>query len=64
MNFGLEVHPTEIAFDIASAQRAIEAVKGHKRFGFNYDPVAPRLSARRLREVHPHVRQAHLTTST
>ena len=37
-NFALEVHPTEIAFDIASAQRAIEAVKGHKRFGFNYDP--------------------------
>jgi len=36
--FGLEVHPTEIAFDIASAARAIEAVKGHKRFGFNYDP--------------------------
>ena len=38
VNFGLEVHPTEIAFDIASSQRAIEAVKGHKRFGFNYDP--------------------------
>lgn len=37
-NFALEVHPTEIAFDIASAQRAIDAVKGHKRFGFNYDP--------------------------
>jgi sugar phosphate isomerase/epimerase len=37
-NFALEVHPTEIAFDIASAERAIEAVKGHKRFGFNYDP--------------------------
>jgi sugar phosphate isomerase/epimerase len=37
-NFALEVHPTEIAFDIASAARAIEAVKGHKRFGFNYDP--------------------------
>jgi sugar phosphate isomerase/epimerase len=37
-NFALEVHPTEIAFDIASAQRAIAAVKGHKRFGFNYDP--------------------------
>ncbi|HSW44934.1 MAG TPA: sugar phosphate isomerase/epimerase [Phycisphaerae bacterium] len=36
--FALEVHPTEIAFDIASAARAIEAVKGHKRFGFNYDP--------------------------
>src|SRR6266480_2164911 len=30
VNFALEVHPTEIAFDIASAQRAIDAVKGHK----------------------------------
>src|SRR5205823_1290643 len=38
VNFGLEVHPTEIAFDIASAQRALEAVKNHKRFGFKYDP--------------------------
>lgn len=36
--FALEVHPTEIAFDIATASRALEAVKGHKRFGFNYDP--------------------------
>ncbi|WP_309385824.1 sugar phosphate isomerase/epimerase family protein [Cerasicoccus frondis] len=38
VNFALEVHPTEIAFDIASAERAIKALKGHKRFGFNYDP--------------------------
>jgi sugar phosphate isomerase/epimerase len=38
VNFALEVHPTEIAFDIASAERALAAVKGHKRFGFNYDP--------------------------
>ncbi|MGC4015848.1 MAG: sugar phosphate isomerase/epimerase [Luteolibacter sp.] len=38
VNFALEVHPTEIAFDIVSAQRAIEAVGGHKRFGFNFDP--------------------------
>jgi sugar phosphate isomerase/epimerase len=38
VNFALEVHPTEIAFDIVSAQRALDAVKGHKRFGFNYDP--------------------------
>ena len=32
------MHPTEIAFDLASAQRAVAAVKGHRRFGFNYDP--------------------------
>lgn len=38
VNFALEVHPTEIAFDIASAQRALAAIKNHKRFGFNYDP--------------------------
>lgn len=38
VNFGLEVHPTEIAFDLASAQRALEALGGHRRFGFNYDP--------------------------
>jgi len=38
VNFALEVHPTEIAFDLASAERAVKAVKGHKRFGFNYDP--------------------------
>jgi sugar phosphate isomerase/epimerase len=38
VNFALEVHPTEIAFDTASAQRAVQAVDGHKRFGFNFDP--------------------------
>lgn len=36
--FALEVHPGEIAFDIASAHRSLEAVGNHKRFGFNYDP--------------------------
>ncbi len=36
--FGLEVHPTEIAFDIVTAQKAIDALGGHRRFGFNYDP--------------------------
>lgn len=38
VNFALEVHPAEIAFDIASAERALAAVKNHPRFGFNYDP--------------------------
>ena len=38
VKFALEVHPTEISFDIASAQRAVEAVKNHPAFGFNYDP--------------------------
>ena len=38
VNFALEVHPTEIAFDTATAIRALAAVKNHRRFGFNYDP--------------------------
>lgn len=38
VNFALEVHPTEIAFDIVSAGRALDAVGNHPRFGFNYDP--------------------------
>ena len=38
VKFALEVHPTEIAFDIASAQRALEAVGNHPAFGFNFDP--------------------------
>jgi sugar phosphate isomerase/epimerase len=38
VHFALEVHPSEIAFDIASARRALAAVKNHPRFGFNYDP--------------------------
>ncbi|MFH0758566.1 MAG: sugar phosphate isomerase/epimerase [Bacteroidota bacterium] len=38
IRYALEVHPTEIAFDIASAKRALEALDYHKAFGFNYDP--------------------------
>ncbi|MGM9427094.1 sugar phosphate isomerase/epimerase family protein [Hydrogenophaga sp. MI9] len=38
VNFALEVHPTEIAFDIATSERALAAVNQHRRFGFNFDP--------------------------
>ena len=38
VKFALEVHPTEIAFDTSSAQRAIDAVGGRDAFGFNFDP--------------------------
>jgi len=38
ISYGLEVHPTEIAFDIASARKALEALDQHPAFGFNYDP--------------------------
>ena len=38
VKFALEVHPTEIAYDIITAQRALEAVNHHPVFGFNFDP--------------------------
>ena len=38
VRFALEVHPTEIAFDIVTAQRALEAVDHRSTFGFNFDP--------------------------
>jgi sugar phosphate isomerase/epimerase len=38
VRFALEVHPTEIAFDIVSAKRTLEALDNHPAFGFNYDP--------------------------
>lgn len=38
IKFALEVHPTEIAFDVASAERALSAIKRRPEFGFNYDP--------------------------
>ncbi len=38
VRFGLEVHPTEIAFDISSAERALAALGRREAFGFNYDP--------------------------
>ena len=38
VKFALEVHPTEIAFDLVSARRTLEALDNHPAFGFNYDP--------------------------
>lgn len=38
VKFALEVHPTEIAFDIVTAKRALEAIGHRKAFGFNFDP--------------------------
>ncbi len=38
VRFALEVHPTEIAYDIITMQRALEAVGGHPAFGVNFDP--------------------------
>lgn len=38
VRFALEVHPTEIAFDIITAKRALQALDYRPEFGFNFDP--------------------------
>lgn len=38
VKFALEVHPTEIAFDIYSAERALQVLDRREEFGFNFDP--------------------------
>ncbi len=38
VRFALEVHPTEIAYDIVTAKAALAALNGRKAFGFNFDP--------------------------
>ncbi|MDO4569826.1 MAG: sugar phosphate isomerase/epimerase [Planctomycetia bacterium] len=38
VKFALEVHPTEIAFDIYTTEMALKALDYHPAFGFNFDP--------------------------
>jgi len=38
IQFALEVHPTEIAFDTVTAEMALKVLENHPAFGFNYDP--------------------------
>jgi sugar phosphate isomerase/epimerase len=38
VRFALEVHPTEIAFDVVTARRALDALGNREEFGFNFDP--------------------------
>lgn len=38
VSFALEVHPTEIAYDIHTMGRALDALDHHPAFGINFDP--------------------------
>jgi sugar phosphate isomerase/epimerase len=69
VRFALEVHPTEIAFDIITARRALRALGDRPAFGFNFDPshlfwqlVDPVLFLREFpdRIYHVHMKDAAL----
>lgn len=38
VKFGLEVHPTEIAYDVVTTQLTLEALNRRPAFGINFDP--------------------------
>ena len=38
VRFGLEVHPTEIAYDIVTSELTLAAIDRRPAFGFNFDP--------------------------
>ncbi len=38
VKFALEVHPTEIAFDLYTSERLLKTFEGRKTLGFNFDP--------------------------
>jgi len=38
VKFALEAHPGEIAYDIYTAEKTLEALDHHESFGFNFDP--------------------------
>ncbi len=70
VRFALEVHPTEIAFDLYSAERALKALSNHSAFGFNFDPshlhwqgVDPVRFIKRFadRIYHVHMKDASVT---
>ncbi len=70
IQFALEVHPTEIAFDYYSFVRLLDAFKGRKTLGMNFDPshllwqgMTPHLVIRHLpdRIYHVHIKDAAVT---
>ena len=67
IRFAAEVHPGQIAFDIVTAELALEALDGREEFGFNFDPshfhwqgIDPSEFVRRFpdRIFHVHVKDA------
>ncbi len=67
IKFGLEVHPTEIAFDFYTAKRLLEKFKNRSTLGFNFDPshllwqgMEPHLFIREFKDriYHVHMKDA------
>ncbi|MDY0091111.1 MAG: sugar phosphate isomerase/epimerase [Candidatus Vecturithrix sp.] len=70
IKFALEVHPTEIAFDLYTAQKLLEVFECRETLGFNFDPshllwqgVQPHLFIREFPDkiFHVHMKDVAMT---
>jgi sugar phosphate isomerase/epimerase len=70
LRYAFEVHPGQLAFDLASAEMALDALDGRPEFGFTFDPthlywqgIDPVEFVRRFPEriYHVHVKDIALT---
>jgi sugar phosphate isomerase/epimerase len=70
VRFGLEVHPTEIAFDVYTTERLFKTFKRRKTLGLNFDPshlvwqgIEPHLFLREFadRVYHVHMKDVAVT---
>ena len=70
LRFAFEVHPGQIAFDLYSAERVLDALGGREEFGFTFDPshfhwqgIDPVEFVRRFgdRIYHVHIKDAVVT---
>jgi sugar phosphate isomerase/epimerase len=70
VKFALEVHPTEIAFDLYTAERLLKTFDYREELGFNFDPshllwqgMEPHLFIREFAEriYHVHMKDAEVT---
>lgn len=70
LKYAFEVHPGQIAFDLYSAETALDALNGREEFGFTFDPshlhwqgIDPVEFLRRFRDriYHVHVKDAVLS---
>jgi sugar phosphate isomerase/epimerase len=67
VRFGLEVHPTEIAYDFVTTRRTLEAIDHRSGFGINFDPshLVPQFldPAAFLDEFGEHIYHVHVKDS-
>lgn len=69
VRFAFEIHPTEIAYNIETAERALEVLGHREEFGFNFDPshliwqqTDPVVAVKRLgkRIYHAHAKDSEV----